>query len=128
MKTLRLAVLLILPTVSFAQKSDYPLTLEITSYMSVQNGAYTTPRQYWPIGGTVLSTGGMTVPISAMISEGTVTLAGEKIHCTLWNRKHYLLLGEFHARQIADDEIEVQVVEKKKTKFWKFKIIRASKG
>lgn len=69
----------------------------------------------------------MTVPVSTTVSEGTMTLGGEKIRCTLWNKKHYLFVGTFHARQIANDEIEVQVVKKKKTEFWKFKIIRASK-
>jgi len=58
---------------------------------------------------------------------GILATSNGKLRCTLWNKKHYLFIGSFHARQIAGDEIEVQVVKKKKTEFWKFKIIRAEK-
>lgn len=128
MKHILLAALVFSSYASAKENPDYPLTLEITSYKSVHNGDYTAPRSYFPIGDMVLSTGGMTVPVSTTVSEGTMVLAGEKIRCTLWNRKHYLLIGKFHARKIADDEIEVQVRKKNKTEFWKFKIIRASKN
>lgn len=127
MKRTILLVFIFATFTSAKEKSDYPLTLEITSYKSVRDGTYTAPRSYFPIGDMVLSTGGMTVPVSTMISEGTVVLAGEKIHCTLWNKKHYLSIDKFHARQISNDELEVRVKTKNKIEYWKFKIIRASK-
>lgn len=67
------------------------------------------------------------MPIRARTSAGTLTLGTVKIKCTLWNKKHYLLIGSFRARQTASDEIEVLVTKKGKREAWKFKIVSAKK-
>src|SRR5258708_37309964 len=109
MKKIILLLLIVIPvfsTAAFAKEVPYPLTLEVTSYASVGNGYYTTPRSYNSIGNTTLSTGGTTYAATTMVSTAILSTPTGNLRCTLWNRKHYLTVDIYHARQISADQLE----------------------
>jgi hypothetical protein len=115
-------------TTAIAKEKDYPLLLEVKGYGSVANGYYTSPRSYNAIGNTTLSSGGATYALTTMTSTAILNTPTGKMRCTLWNRKHYLTVDMYRARQIAADQLEVVVPMKKgKVVAWKFKIIGVEK-
>ena len=129
MRTLTLLLAVILAPLAAAQDtSNYPLTLEVQSFTTVASGSYTTARQYNTIGSTTIATGGASIPRTAVINTAILTTPSGKLRCTVWGKKHYLLVETYHVRQISGDELEVLVNTKKgKTDHWKFKIISAEK-
>lgn len=121
MRYLLLVVLFATPLAA-QDRADYPLSLEVTSYSTVNNGYQATGSHIGAITNATL------VPRSAVINEAVLTTPTGKLKCTVWGRKHYLNVETYAARQISPDELDVFVVTKKgKKDHWKFKIIQAEK-
>jgi hypothetical protein len=117
------------PSLIGQEKSSYPLRLEITSYQTTTRGYQGSGETKTDIGsGVSISSGRTVVPIRATTNTGILDTPNGKIRCVLWNKKHYLFIDHYYARQTSGDELEVQVTAKKgKHETWKFKIIAASK-
>jgi hypothetical protein len=108
---------------------DFPLKLEITSYETSVRGYQGSGETTTSSGsGISMSSGRTVVPVRAVTNTGVLDTAQGRLRCVLWNRKHYLLVGSYQARQVSGDKLEVQVNGKKgKHEEIKFKIIAASK-
>ena len=111
--------------------TEYPLTLEVTGFSSVPNGYYTTPRQRNTVGSTTISTGGSMVALSARVNTVILTTPNGKVRCTLWNKRHYLNLGSYSARQTSTGDLEIPFTitkgKKRKQEVWKFRMLSAEK-